>query len=117
MWVCLNDAFFSIVDKECGPDELLVRARRPGDIERVFPGAKVKKSPGTDYLFRAVLPRSAVAHAISSEVMAVGYSNFKNSVRDPKLHDAYAAFWNFHARLQPTPPYSGRTSRRQRPLV
>jgi hypothetical protein len=108
MWICLNDAFFSIVHKECGPDELLVRARRPGDIERVFPGADVKKSTSTDYLFRAVVPRADVADALMTMAMTVDYSNFKNSVGDRRLHDAYSGFWGIHARLQPTAPYSGR---------
>lgn len=117
MWVCFNDSFLSIVAKECGPDELLVRARRPGDIEKVFPGAKVKKSPSTDYLFRAVLPRALVAEAVAQRLMEVDYSNFKNSVREDKLHDAYSAFWGIHARLQPTPPYSGARTYRQRRLA
>lgn len=108
MWVCLNKSFLSVVSKQCKPDELLVRARRPGDIEAVFPEAVVKKSTSTDYAFRAVLPRSRVAEAIAAEVMGIKYDNFKNSVREDRLHDAYAAFWNIHARLQPTAPYSGR---------
>ena len=113
MWICLNDAFLSIVSKECGPDELLVRARRPGDIEKVFPEAKVKKSPSTDYLFRAVLPRALVAEAVAQRLMDVDYGNFKGSTKERSLHDAYSGFWNIHARLQPTPPYSGGYSRRQ----
>ena len=113
MWVCLSDAFLSIVYKECGPDELLVRARRKGDIERVFPAASVKRSPGTDYLFRAVVKRAEVAAAMVREVEAIQYDNFKNSVRNNKLHDAYDSFWHVHARLQPTPPYSAGRSRRQ----
>lgn len=38
MWICLNDAFLSIVAHRDKPGVLLVRARRPGDIERTFPG-------------------------------------------------------------------------------
>ena len=41
MWLMMNDCFLSIVAKDCKEDELLVRARRPGDIERVF-GEKTK---------------------------------------------------------------------------
>ena len=108
MWVCLSSAFFSIVHKNCGPDEVLVRARRPGDIERVFPGATVKESTNTDYRYRAVLSRQAVAEVMSHEIMRLNYDNFKNSVDDDKLHSAYGAFWGIHARLQPTAPYSGR---------
>lgn len=111
MWACLNKSFLSIVSKQCKPDELLVRARRPGDIEAVFPEAVVTKSTSTDYAFRAVLPRARVAGAIAAEVMGIKYDNFKNSVKDNRLHDAYAAFWNVHARLQPTAPYTGRAQR------
>ena len=41
MWLCLNDAFLSIVALPGHPDELLVRARIAGDIERLFPAAQV----------------------------------------------------------------------------
>lgn len=111
MWVCLKNSFLSIVDKECQPGELLVRARRPGDIEAVFPAAVVKKSTTTDYAYRAVIKRVDVAEAMTAEVMGIRYPNFKNSVRDDALHNAYAAFWNVHARLQPTAPYTGRAQR------
>ena len=108
MWVCLSNAFFSIVHKDCGPDELLVRARRHGDIESVFPDALVVKSHDTDYLFRAVLPRARVAEAIAVEVSAIDYGNFKNSVRNTKLHNAYSAVWGIMARLQPSKPRAAR---------
>lgn len=106
MWICLTDAFFSIVDKECGPDELLVRARRPGDIEKVFPNAKVESREGTDYQFRARVKRTDVANALMMEVIAVDYDNFKGATKDRRLHDAYASFWHDHAALQPSRPYS-----------
>lgn len=119
MWLCLSDSFLSIVHKGCGPDHLLVRARRPGDIERVFPGAVVKQSTNTDYRYRAIVSRIEVADALIGQVMALDYDNFKNSVPDDRLHDAYAAFWNQHARLQPTAPYTGRPQGpvRQKSLV
>ena len=111
MWVCLSNSFLSIVHKDCGPDELLVRARRPGDIEAVFPEAKVVKSTDTDYLFRAVISRACVAATIAAEVSAIDYNNFKNSVKNNRLHDAYAAVWSIMVKLQPTRPYSGRGGR------
>lgn len=116
MWICLNNSFLSIVHKECAADELLVRARRPGDIERVFPDAKVIRSPGTDYLFRAALPRARVAEAIAVEVASVDYPNFKDSVDDDKLHNAYGRVWGVMANLQPLEPYSARR-RSQRDLL
>ena len=121
MWICLNRAFLSIVEPERGTNgtspTLLVRARRPGDIESVFPGAKVEKRPERDYLFRALVPREAVAEAMANEVRGISYGNFKDSVRNNKLHDAYAAVWSIMARLQPTAPYSGARASRQRSML
>jgi hypothetical protein len=89
MWIMQSDCFLSIVSKDCGPTELLVRARRNGDIEKVFPSAKVIRSTGTDYLYRAVIPRDAVKEAVTAMIDHVDYPNFKDSVEDRSLHAAY----------------------------
>lgn len=110
MWVCLNRAFLSIVTPSPSePDSsvLLVRARRKGDIESVFPGAKVDRTPHRDYLFRALIPREEVARAMSDEVFNVHYSNYKSSIKNRPFHDAMARIWSVMAGLQPTAPYSG----------
>lgn len=113
MWICLNDAFFSIVTAPGQPDHLLVRARRQGDLQRVFPGHAVQRTPGRDYLYRATIPRMDVANALAEEVFGLAYPNFKNSVREPRLHDAYARVWGIMADLQALPPYA--TERRRPP--
>lgn len=107
MWICLNDCFFSIVSKECAVDELMVRARRKGDIEKLWPKAEVSEYTKSDYQFRAKLKRIDIASAIVGEIGRVTYPNFKNSVTDRPLHDAYMSVWNAMAKLQPSPPYSG----------
>lgn len=108
MWIMLNNAFVSIVSKDCKPTELLVRARRKGDIQRVFgKGVKVTRYTKSDYLYRAVVSRKAVATALAKEVERVDYPNFKNSVKDDKLHNAYLRVWTAMADVQPTRPYSG----------
>lgn len=117
MWICLNNAFFSIVDPDDGSGRLLVRARRKGDHERVFPGVKVERTPGRDYLYRALIDRELVAKTIAGQVRQVSYPNFKSSVRDRKLHDAYSSFWHTHARLQEIPPYSTGRNKRQGDLL
>lgn len=108
MWIMLNDAFFSIVNKDCKPGQLLVRARRPGDIERVF-GRRVQvtKLDVADYLYRAVVAIDDLAEAMEREIRRIDYSNFKDSVEDIELHDAYMRVWNAMAMTQPTPPYHG----------
>lgn len=105
MWLCFNDAFLSVVDKSTKHACLLVRARRAGDIERVFPGAAVRETDGTDYRFRADVLRTAVAEMVAERIKAIDYDNFKDSVPDHELHNAYSSVWSVMGRLQPGGPY------------
>ena len=108
MWVCLSDSFLSIVDKDDpSGDTLLVRARRGGDIGRVFPGAEVERTPGRDYRYRARIARDEVAAAIAGAVRGIRYGNFKASVADPDRHHAYVRMWDAMARFQSTEPTRG----------
>lgn len=100
MWVLLNDSTLSIVNKDCAPDELLVRARKRGDIEKVFPAAEVIDGTGTDYRFRARVSRSAVAAAVAERITDIDYGNFKNSVQEHDRHMAYMKTWNALLPLQ-----------------
>lgn len=100
MWICLSNAFYSIVAHRSRPDHLLVRARRPGDIERMWPDAQVRETPDADYRYRAVLPAAAVAHALARAARGIGYVNFKASVKDDELAAAYGKVWAILAALQ-----------------
>ena len=86
--------------KDCARDELLVRARRKGDIEKVFPKAKVKRNPKADYLYRARVKKAAVTEALKGEVDRITYSNLKSSVKENKLHMAYMRVWSALGPLQ-----------------
>lgn len=118
MWICLNNAFLSIVTDPESPDMLLVRARRPGDIELVFPDAEVARRPGRDYLYRASIHRDEVAATIACCVLKITYPNFKDSVRNAELHDAYARVWGVMASTQAVRPFGDDTvsSRRREAL-
>lgn len=100
MWICLSESFLSIVTAPKQPKLLLVRARVKGDIERVFPDAKVTRTPERDYLFRSFIPRTVVGEAIGKLAASVSCDNFKNSVPDDDRHDAYASCWSAMNRLQ-----------------
>src|SRR6478672_13757743 len=89
MWIMTNNSYLSIVSKDCGPADLLVRARRAGDIEKVFPNAKVTRQTDSDYLYRAILPRDVVKQALAAMIDLIDYPNFKDSVEDRSLHAAY----------------------------
>ena len=111
MWFCLNDAFFSIVRKPDLPaGHVLVRARRPGDIEGRWPEASVQRTPGRDYLFRAIIPEGRVASVVAESILAIDYGNFKDSVGDRKLHDAYFRIWEAMGRVQRPGRYGNNAS-------
>ena len=113
MWIMMSDCFLSIVRKDCSPGQLLVRARREGDIEKVFGRPiEVERDLNADYLFRARIPEEEVAEIMRREVLSISYGNFKDSVRDEALHDAYLTCWQALARTQDPPPYSGRRTTR-----
>ena len=102
MWIFLSDAFLSVVADQAEPSgaRLLVRARRAGDIERVFPEAESFRVPFSDYAFRAWLPRQQVAEVLKQQVEAIAYPNFKSSIRDHAYHDAAMAAWEAMYRYQ-----------------
>jgi hypothetical protein len=100
MWIFLNNAFLSVVDKGGDGTTLLVRGRNQGDIESVFPGAQVSKTPNNDYLYRARIDREEVAQAIAEAVRHISYPNFKATVKDRARHDAYMGVWNTMYRYQ-----------------
>ena len=102
MWIFLSDAFLSVVADKDDPNgpRLLVRARREGDIERVFPEAEVATTPAADYRFRAWLPRERVAAVMAQQVETLAYTNFKRSIRDHAYHDAAMGAWSVMHRYQ-----------------
>src|SRR6202158_3679584 len=107
MWIMTTTGFVSLVHKDCHADELLVRARRPRDIQRLLTGARVTKNTSADYLYRTTAKRVDLALALANVVDDINYGNFKSAVADERLHDAYFQVWAALARLQRPAPYSG----------
>src|SRR5258705_13284211 len=104
MWIMTNNSYLSIVSKDCGPAELLVRARRGRGIEKVFPNAKATLQTDRDYLYRAILPRDGVKQALAAMIDLIDYPKFKDSVEERALHSAYVSVWCAMAGLQHPPP-------------
>ena len=102
MWVMLNNSFLSIVENMNNPEELLVRARVKGDIERVFNDASVFEDLAADYKYRAFVDRQIVQVEISKQVEGINYYNFKNSISkdEQERHDAYIQVWSALHRIQ-----------------
>lgn len=112
MWIFMSDAFFSIVTAEGRPDHLTVRARFPSDIRRVFGDARVRRTPRSDYRYRAVVPRAEVAAVLSAEVRGISYPNFKDSVSERPRAAAYGRVWTAMYEAQ-----DAATRRRRRPMT
>src|SRR5215469_8067037 len=94
MWIFAKCGFVSIVeDRQAKNGTLLVRSRFAGDIEKLFPGAKVTRRPDRDYLFRANIAGDEVANAIAHNIMNINYDNFKNSTPKDR-HRPYLRIWN-----------------------
>ncbi len=93
MWIFLNKSFLSIVAVKDKPDVLLVRGRIFGDIEYVFPEAEVLTDLGSDYKYRAFLPRKLVKEIIALEIGKINYTNFKKSVNPYNRELAYFDVW------------------------
>lgn len=107
MWIITSNAFLSVVDKCPDRSKLVVRSRRAGHIEAVFPDADVIRDASGDYLFRAFIKREEVAAAMAKAVMDINYPNFKNSIKDHTHHRAAHDIWHIMAETQEVPPYSG----------
>jgi hypothetical protein len=110
MWLMTPIGFFSIVEKACDRHDgtLTVRARVEGDLAalkaRYLPElGEIQADQGTDYRYRAVAPRAAVARALSQLTLDLDYSNFKDEVSRVQGYErarVYGEVWNRLYRLQ-----------------
>lgn len=100
MWIMTKTGFISVVQKPDDKSTLTVRARVKGQIESIFPDAKVTTGKGTDYLYRAKVGRIEVAEVIHKQIMSLDYSNFKSAIKDDEYHDACMGCWTVMNRYQ-----------------
>jgi hypothetical protein len=106
MWIIGSNFFVSLVNKDCREDQLLVRARRSGDIARFLARRQIECiDQQADYLFRAPVPIETIVDGLRTELARVGspvegYANFKASVVDRELRHALTDVWMTMRRLQ-----------------
>ena len=102
MWVFLNNSFLSIVENRNNKEELLVRSRIKGDIEKVFPGSDVFEMENSDYKYRSFIKKTDVSSKLKIIVEDINYDNFKNSIspdQSERLH-SYLNVWTELRKLQ-----------------
>ncbi len=100
MWIFLPGAFIVLDAHPKLPQSLVAHARRPGDIESVFPGADVRERPHDDYRYRAVLPRHLVANELARRIHEIDYTQLRRAIADRTRHHAYARVWRDMRRYQ-----------------
>lgn len=115
MWLFTPKGFYSIVAKGGGNDEVTIRARVKGDLENLKrdhePALKIIDGGGTDYRFRAVVPRRVFLAILLELGDEIDYSNFKDAVEQrqgKKRHDVYMRVWGIMHALQPRRPWKRR---------
>lgn len=89
-----NVGFVSAVQYKENKDLIVVRARAPGHLTDIFgPLTEEICSPDRDYSWRTILTRKEFEEGILNSIKKIDYTNFKNSVQDEDLHDAYLDVW------------------------
>jgi hypothetical protein len=104
MWICFNNAFVSIVQDKTDPAKLVVRARARAHLVALFGRrAPIVETPRADYRWRLLTSRAKIARLLVNKVETLSYVNFKDSVKDDRLHDMYLTWWSDHHQFQNDP--------------
>lgn len=100
MWLFTTLGFFSVVADTGDADRVLIRARAREDLEALrdahLPGIEIVEGAGTDYPYRAFVPRERWVAAASALADAIDYGNFKAAVASRQGYDRadrYHAVW------------------------
>ena len=102
MWIALNNSFLSIVENRNNKEELLVRSRVRGDIDKIFPDSNIFEMENSDYKYRSYIKKIEVSEKIKEIVTNINYDNFKNSISksEDQRHSSYLNVWNEMRKLQ-----------------
>lgn len=102
MWVFLNNSFLSIVENRNNKEELLVRSRVRGDIDKIFPDSNIFEMENSDYKYRSYIKKIEVSEKIREIVTNINYDNFKDSITksEDQRHSSYLNVWNEMRKLQ-----------------
>lgn len=108
MWICITDGFMSATKRKTntidpGDDrDMQVRARDAAHLEtlrRVMAAAgqtlgETLTSTKADYQYRAFCTQGALAVGMAALTYEIDYTNFKDTVRENRLHNAYMHVWD-----------------------
>lgn len=123
MWLMTNTGFYSAIqfdDRKAPRHEelasldvtkvLLVRTRNEDSVlilSAFVGGREFTVTPTGDYRFRVQVTRAEWSAFLTDEANEIDYGNFKSSVKDNALHNAYMGVWGVMHKIQP--PLTPRT--------
>lgn len=95
MWICLNNAFVSIIEDYLDSRYVVVRGRRIDDVENfVGSGYEITQTDNRDYRFRAIVSKTNLQKMLADCANKITYRNFKDSVEDFDLKYFYCEVWS-----------------------
>lgn len=107
MWIFTNEGFFSVVEVRDNSDELMVRARRRGDLEAFIrvsaasPDTTIIETKHADYRYRVIVPRDAWVEYVAQAARGIDYTNVKATIgRGHERHQAMMQVWHAMRQLQ-----------------
>ena len=109
MWLCTQQGFFSIVQKQ--KNEFHIRARKRRDLDNLSKLGgyqwQIIRTDQADYRFRVVVNQATVTSVLLNLSEDIDYDNFKSRIHDlPDQKEktrAYAALWHDLYDLQKYP--------------
>ena len=94
MWLFTSQGMLSVVAHRDIPNTLMVRARSPDHITKLFPGADVKLTDNADYAYRTVIDRASFALFVINYIAEMSYDNFKNSIIEENYRNHCDQVWS-----------------------
>jgi len=95
MWICLNNAFVSIVEDYADSAYVQVRGRREQDVLNFLGdySATIIQTDDRDYRFRAIVLKFDLSKILAKCADRIDYGNFKDSVSNKDLAQMYTEVW------------------------
>lgn len=99
MWIVTTQGFYSVVEDPKRPDTLVIRCRVKRDLvalKEQIPELRPIHGAGTDYAWRAFVPRQRWVEAATALSEDIDYGNFKDAVKarqGAKRASAYMRVW------------------------
>lgn len=97
MWIATNFGWFSAVEDRDDEKRVYVRSRDLSQMEKLSvyleTKPKITKNISADYRYRIHITKDELKILMSELIDTIDYDNFKNSVKDKRLHQALSDVW------------------------